>query len=81
METSKGMTLSVSEAAAAMGRVSSPKKAAAARENGKKGGGPRKPLSEFRCTCGRGEALEGHPTTCPRGLAIRRRRKAGRPLL
>jgi hypothetical protein len=71
--------LSTSEAAAAMGRVRSPKKAEAARENGKKGGGPRKVLADIPCNCGAGDSLE-HKSTCPRGRTIRRRRKLGQPL-
>lgn len=39
-----------------------------------------RPLSEFACTCGAGDSIEGHKTTCPRGLAIWRRKKAGKPL-
>ncbi len=35
-------------------------------------------MTAITCTCGRGDALEGHPTTCPRGRAIRRRQKAGK---
>jgi len=60
-----------------IGSIKTPKKAAASAANGIKGGRPQKPLSEIPCTCGRGETLEGHPTSCPRGLAIRRRAKAG----
>ena len=73
------------EAARLMGSARTPAKAAAAKRNanspGRKanpGGRPLKPLAEITCTCGRGEALEGHPTTCPRGRAIRRRQKAGK---
>ena len=61
-----------------IGSIKTPKKAAASRRNGQLyGGRPVKPLSEIACTCGRGDTLEGHPTTCPRGRAIRRRQKAG----
>ncbi len=73
------------EAARLMGSARTPAKAEAAKRNangpGRKanpGGRPLLPLSEFACICGRGDALEGHPTTCPRGLAIRRRQKAGK---
>jgi hypothetical protein len=59
-----------------VGSIKTPKKSAASAENGRLGGRPQKPLSEIPCTCGRGDSMEGHPTTCPRGLAIRRRRKA-----
>ena len=65
---------------AAAGRILGSMKTEAQRKasaaNGKRGGRPQKPLSEIDCTCGRSDA-EGHPTTCPRGLAIRRRFKAG----
>ena len=73
------------EAARLMGSARTPAKAAAAKRNangpGRKanpGGRPLKALADIPCTCGRGDALEGHPTTCLRGLAIRRRRKAGK---
>lgn len=59
----------------AMGRRRTPAKTAAATQNGQKGGRPQTPLSDFPCTCGKGDALEGHPTTCPRGLAIYRRKR------
>jgi len=70
--------VSLSEAARAMGSVKSEQKAAAARENGKKGGAPLKPLETIPCTCG-GQGLE-HKTTCPRGIRIRVRQKKGLPL-
>jgi hypothetical protein len=56
-----------------VGRQRSAKKAASSAANGKAGGRPFKPLADYACTCGRGDVLEGHPTTCPRGRAIRRR--------
>jgi hypothetical protein len=63
-----------------MGRARTPAKVAAARENGRKAppgpGRTPKPLEEFACTCG-GSGLD-HKTTCPRGRAIWRRRKAGK---
>ena len=69
------------QAARVMGSARTEAKAAAVRQNGRKappGPGRRpRPLSSYDCTCGRGESLEGHPTTCPRGLVIWRRRKAG----
>jgi hypothetical protein len=68
-------------AARLMGSASTERKRAAAAVNGAKVKNPGrkpKPLSEFVCTCGRGDELEGHPTTCPRGLNIYRRRKAGK---
>lgn len=61
----------------AMGKRKTPAKASAAAVNGTKGGRPQTPLAEIPCTCGKGDVLEGHPTTCPRGLAIYRRKKAG----
>ena len=70
------------QAASDMGSASTDAKRDAARENGKKAppgpGRTPRPISEIRCTCGAGESLEGHPTTCPRGLAISRRKKAGK---
>ena len=70
-------------AAVALGSIRSEKKAATSRQNilaakaaGKQGGREPKPISAFACTCGRGDSLEGHPTTCPRGLVIWRRKKA-----
>ena len=67
----------ISRALSVLGRIRSPKKAEASRANGSRGGRPVGPLSALTCTCGRGDALDGHPTTCPRGRAIRRRQKAG----
>lgn len=67
----------VRQALGYIGSIKTPKKSAASAANGVKGGRPQKPLAEIPCTCGRGETLEGHPTSCPRGLAIRRRQKAG----
>jgi hypothetical protein len=58
-----------------MGRRSSPAKKAAVAQNGQKGGRPQTPLSEIPCTCGAGDSIEGHKTTCPRGLAIYRRKR------
>jgi hypothetical protein len=70
--------VSISEAARSMGRVKSERKAVAARENGKKGGAPIKPLEEIACTCG-GQGLD-HKSTCPRRIRIRVRVKQGLPL-
>jgi hypothetical protein len=67
------------EYARELGSVRSERKAQAARENGKKGGRQIKPLETIACTCG-GEGLE-HRSTCPRGRAIRYRRKKGLPLV
>ena len=71
-----------SEAAAAMGRIRTPKKAAAARENGKlgaafgaRGGRPLKPLAELKCVCGK--CPDDPKTYCPRGRAIISRREKG----
>jgi len=62
-----------------IGSIKTEKKAEASRANGRLyGGRPPRPLAEIPCTCGRGDALEGHPTTCPRGRALRRRQKAGK---
>ncbi len=72
------MSISVSEAGRLGGRAKSDAKAAAARENGLKGGKPLKPLNEAVCTCGK-DGLD-HPATCPRGRAIRYRRQKGLPL-
>lgn len=67
------------EAAAALGRIKTEKKAAASRKNGKLSGGPPlKPLANIPCNCG-GEAL-AHSSTCPRGRRIRVRRRQGLPL-
>ena len=72
--------MDVTEAARALGRIRTEKKAAAARENGRKyGGRPLKALSEIPCDCGAGEGLE-HKSTCPRGRTIRRRHRLGQPL-
>ena len=69
------------EAARLMGSVTSELKAQRARENGRKAppgpGRSQLPLSEITCTCEAGEALEGHRWNCPRGQAIKRRKKAG----
>ena len=59
MEETKVIT--ASEAAAALGRIKSEKKAAAVRENGKLGGGQMKPLASIPCNC-EGEGLERRKT-------------------
>jgi hypothetical protein len=69
---------SVSKAAQAMGRVKSERKAQAAQENGKKGGGQMKALADIPCSCGDG--AETHRSTCKRGRAICYRTKKGLPL-
>ena len=66
------------EYARMLGSVKTEKKAAASRENGKKGGGPLKRLEDIPCTCG-GTGLE-HKSTCRRGVVIRYRIKNGLPL-
>src|SRR4028119_1103516 len=50
----------------------------AARSPDALGGRPLKRLAEIERRCGAGEALEGHAWDCPRGQAIKRRRKAGK---
>lgn len=73
------MTTDKNPAAVALGRIRTPKKAAAARENGKEGGRPLKALATIPCNCGAGDSLD-HKSTCPRGRTIRRRRKLDQPL-
>jgi hypothetical protein len=72
--------VTASEAARALGRIRTEKKARSSRENGKKGGGQIKPLASIVCNCGAGDSLE-HLTTCPRGRVIRYRTKQGLPML
>jgi hypothetical protein len=64
-----------------MGSARTPAKREAAqrnaRINGLKGGRPTKPLEDILCNCDAGDALEGHRWNCPRGQAIKRRKKAG----
>ncbi len=67
--------VSPQEAAAALGRIKSERKTQAARENGKKGGRPLKPLEDIPCNCG-GAGLD-HKSTCPRGRRIRARQRKG----
>lgn len=64
--------------ARALGSIRTEKKAAASRENGKKGGAVMKRLADIPCNCG-GEGLE-HKSTCRRGVAVRYRTKKGLPL-
>ncbi len=62
----------------AIGSRRTEKKAAAVRENGKKGGRPSgsiKPLSQLSCNCGATEDA-AHKAACPRGRAYRRRKIA-----
>lgn len=70
--------LTTSDAARLLGQIRTAKKAAASRENGKKGGGQIKALASIVCNCD-GEGLN-HKTTCRRGQAIRYRTKKGLPL-
>jgi len=76
-----------SAAARALAKIKSPKRLqesrrtiAIARQHIKNPGRKPWPLSRYECTCGRGDSLEGHPWSCPRGQAIRRRIKKGYPL-
>jgi hypothetical protein len=69
------------EAARLMGSLTSDRKARSSAENGKLAppgpGRSPKPLEEYPCTCAVGDSLDGHRWNCPRGQAIKRRRKAG----
>lgn len=69
----------ISEVMRILGSRTSERKAAAAREAGKLGGRPLKPLETLECTCG-GEGLD-HKSYCPRGRAIRYRQDKGLPLV
>jgi hypothetical protein len=60
-----------SEAARLLGSARTEQKATAARENGRLGGRPLKPLSDFVCNCGQPEGH--HKSYCLRGQAERRR--------
>jgi len=77
----------IRRAAQLLGRVRTPRRTEAAlhalstRGPDHMGGRPARPLSEYECTCGAGDTLDGHKTTCPRGLIIYRRRKSGRPVV
>lgn len=70
-------------AAALMGSARTPakmaavEKARAARTPDQLGGRAPVPLSEIRCTCAAGDAVDGHHWKCPRGQAVKRRRAAG----
>lgn len=76
MELTEEEKKTLQEAGRILRRMNTDKQRQASASNGKKGGRPQKPLSEIPCNCGRGED-EQHPTSCPRGLAVRRRMKAG----
>jgi hypothetical protein len=62
-----------------MGSIKSERKAVSSRENGKKGGGPLKPLIQIECNCGGGTTLQ-HKSTCMRGRAIKRRQEKGQSI-
>ena len=66
-----GTTRQLREAAQVMGEARSERKTLAARENGKQGGRPLKPLEQLPCTCGPDAAH--HTSRCPRGKAVKRR--------
>lgn len=70
----------IRRAMAVLGSRTSEKKKKSSTANSARSRFKPRPLSELRCTCGRGDVLEGHPTTCPKGRAIRRRLAAGQPL-
>ena len=75
MELTEEEKQTLQEAGRILRRMNTDKQRKASAANGKRGGRPQKPLAEMPCTCGRSDA-EGHPTSCPRGLAIRRRAKS-----
>jgi hypothetical protein len=64
------------------GKVMSPERREALRINSQSGGRPLKPLEETPCNCSGGTDFrpEAHPTTCPRGRAIRYRIRNNLPL-
>jgi len=70
--------MDTTEAARALGSIKTERKAAQARENGKKGGRPLVSLEAIPCTCG-GHGLD-HKSTCRRGVVIRYRRRKGLPI-
>lgn len=75
--------VTVAEAGRKGGKAKTERKAESSRRNGMLGGSSPRPLVDISCTCGRGDSEnigEGHPTTCPRGRAIRRRKEKGQPL-
>ena len=71
MKTNLG--ISPEEAARALRAIPSDKRSEKSRENGKKGRRPFLPISAIACTCGAGDAIEGHKSTCNRGKALKRR--------
>jgi hypothetical protein len=64
----------ISRAMKMLGGRTSPKKAAAVRQNGAATRFVAKPLAELPCNCGSVED-DAHRATCPRGRAFRRRQK------
>jgi len=77
----------VSQAMKIIGRKKTPKRKAAHRRNIKHAQEANrrrpyrlKPLLDCECRCGRGQVLEGHPMTCPRGQTIHSRIQKGLPL-
>jgi hypothetical protein len=69
----------IREAMSLLGKSRSEKKLRALAENRKNTLFKPKPLSEIACNCG-GRGLE-HKSTCPRGRAIRYRKKKNLPLI
>jgi hypothetical protein len=77
-----GDRIAASEAGRALGSISTPEKAAAAKRNQALrktyGGPPKKDPLELPCTCGAGtetEVGDNHKTTCPRGRLLYQRAK------
>ena len=75
------------QAAALLGSVTTPRKAASSAANGKLGGKRMTPMREIACTCEAGDVTVNadgkplHPTTCPRGRVIRYRLSKGLDLI
>lgn len=69
----------IAEAAAVLGQIKTPAKAAASRANGANGGRPVKPLEEIVCSCGATDNAK-HQWRCLRGQAYRRRIARGLPV-
>ncbi len=88
----KSQEITPAQAAAALGKISTEKKAAAARRNGALAppgpGLAPVPLADIECRvkagksagspCPGGDSLTAHHWSCPRGQAIKRRQKEGR---
>jgi hypothetical protein len=77
MKAKKGSDITPSEAAAALGRIKTEKKAEAARANGARGGREPRDIFSYPCTCGaeKSARLEDHTTTCPRGRRLYYRKR------